>query len=81
MLRRPDQTQKAEAEVTTTAGQYADVDALDLIDASPTKTNTLLYDLMELECRAFEQYHQLPPPPLARASEYLAVHKLGIPMP
>ena len=55
-----DQTQRAEAKVTTTAGDYANVDAIDHIDASPTKTNTLLDDLMEVECRAFEQYHQLP---------------------
>jgi hypothetical protein len=88
MFRRLDQTEKAEGDTaTTTSGHYADVDALDPIDAIPTKTNTLLDDLEEVEeefdemnlgdsaVDSFEQYHQQLPPPLTRAPEYFASPK------
>jgi hypothetical protein len=81
-------TQKAEVETaTTTACDYANVDTIDPIDASPTKTNTLLDDLEEVEeesdemnlgdsaVDSFEQYHQRP---LAQAPEYLAAQKKNI---
>jgi hypothetical protein len=86
IFRRLDQTEMAEGETATTAaGDYANVDTIDPIDAFPTKTNTLLDDLEEVEEEFDEmnlgdsavdscehQYHQRPPPPLTRAPEYLA---------
>jgi hypothetical protein len=50
MFRRLGQTQKAEVETATfIAGDNANVDTIDPIDASPTKTKTLLDDLEEVE--------------------------------
>jgi hypothetical protein len=82
MFRRLDQAEKAEGDTaTTTADHYANVDKLDPIDAIPTKTNTLLDDLEEVEedfdgmnlgdsaVDSFEQYHQRFPSPLTRAPE------------
>jgi hypothetical protein len=67
---------------TTAASDYANMDTIDLIDAFPTKTNTMLDDLKDFEeefdemnlgdsaLDSFEhQYYQRPPPPLTRAPE------------